>query len=96
MGNAEGRRSDLDDENIDEMFPSPLKISLKNPSSSGSGDRYAETTSADDIVKASIPINSTLSVSLHITHFFIVSNDQTTHIGCWIENVQHSSVGITG
>ena len=72
MGNAEGRRSDFDEENMDAMFPSPLKISLKNPSSSGNGDRYAETTSADDIVKASIPINSTLSVSLHIITLFLL------------------------
>ena len=74
MGNAEGRRSDLDEENMDEneMFPSPLKISLKNHSSAGKGDKYAETTSADDIVKASIPINSTLSVSLHIITLFLL------------------------
>ena len=72
MGNAEGRRSDVD-ENVDEneMFPSPLKISV-NASSSGKGDVYTKSTSSDDIVKASIPINSTLSVRLYYNHSLFV------------------------
>ena len=75
MGNAEGRRSDVEgDENVDEneMFPSPLKISVNNASSSGKGDVYTKSTSSDDIVKASIPINSTLSVRLYYNHSLFV------------------------